>query len=77
MMTPEQFRDDLLSVHGAAFSMQPTLTQSAYFRPHNQNEDVENLYMVGGGTHPGAGLPGVLCSAAIMDKLVSKVRRAA
>jgi phytoene desaturase len=69
-MTPEQFRDELLSVNGAAFAMQPTLMQSAYFRPHNQNEDVDNLYIVGAGTHPGAGLPGVLCSAKIMDKLV-------
>ncbi len=77
VMTPEHFRDELLSVNGAAFSMQPTLTQSAYFRPHNKNEDVENLYLVGAGTHPGAGLPGVLCSAAIMDKLISEVCRAA
>lgn len=70
-MTPKHFEDDLLSIHGAAFAMQPTLTQSAYFRPHNKNEDVEGLYLVGAGTHPGAGLPGVLCSAAIMDKLVT------
>lgn len=76
-MTPTQFRDDLLSLQGAAFAMQPTLTQSAYFRPHNKNEDVEGLYIVGAGTHPGAGLPGVLCSAAIMDKLVGDAERAA
>lgn len=76
-MTPQQFKDDLLSLHGAAFAMQPTLTQSAFFRPHNENEDVAGLYIVGAGTHPGAGLPGVLCSAAIMDKLVSNADRAA
>jgi len=55
--------------------MQPTLTQSAYFRPHNKNEDVDGLYLVGAGTHPGAGLPGVLCSAAIMDKMVNDADR--
>ena len=69
-MTPKHFEQELLSLHGAAFAMQPTLPQSAYFRPHNKNEDVEGLYMVGAGTHPGAGLPGVLCSAAVMDKMV-------
>ena len=75
MMTPKHFESDLLSLHGAAFAMQPTLTQSAYFRPHNKNEDVDGLYLVGAGTHPGAGLPGVLCSAAIMDKLVTDAVR--
>ncbi len=73
VMTPNDFRDDLLSVNGAAFSMQPTLFQSAYFRPHNKDADVDGLFLVGAGTHPGAGLPGVLCSASIMDKLVPAV----
>jgi phytoene desaturase len=50
--------------------MQPVLTQSAYFRPHNKSEDVENLFFVGAGTHPGAGLPGVLSSARILDTVV-------
>ena len=46
------------------------LTQSAYFRPHNQSEDIDNLFLVGAGTHPGAGLPGVLSSARVLDSVV-------
>ncbi|MDZ7690267.1 MAG: FAD-dependent oxidoreductase [Balneolaceae bacterium] len=53
--------------------MEPILTQSAWFRPHNRSEDVENLYFVGAGTHPGAGLPGVLSSAKIAEDLISQV----
>lgn len=68
--TPLTFRDDFLSPHGAAFGLEPVLTQSAWFRPHNVSEEVENLYLVGAGTHPGAGLPGVLCSAKILDQVV-------
>ncbi|MFU8813329.1 MAG: phytoene desaturase, partial [Balneolaceae bacterium] len=60
---PLHFRDTLNSYKGSAFSVEPILTQSAWFRPHNRSEDVENLYFVGAGTHPGAGLPGVLSSA--------------
>jgi phytoene desaturase len=67
--TPVDFRDRLLSPHGAGFSLQPLLSQSAWFRPHNRSEDVENLFLVGAGTHPGAGLPAVLASAAILDKV--------
>ncbi|MBK5951605.1 phytoene desaturase family protein [Rhodobium orientis] len=70
MITPLDFRDRLLSVKGAAFGMEPTLFQIAWFRPHNVSEELENLYIVGAGTHPGAGLPGVLASARILDKLV-------
>lgn len=70
MLTPQGFHDDLLSVHGAAFGMQPVLTQSAYFRPHNKSEDIDRLYIVGASTHPGAGMPGVLVSAKILDKIV-------
>jgi phytoene desaturase len=70
MMTPLDFRDRLHSYRGAAFGMEPTLTQSAWFRPHNRSEDVERLYFVGAGTHPGAGLPGVLTSARILDTVV-------
>ncbi len=77
VMTPEDFRSELLSVNGAGFAMQPLLTQSAYFRPHNASEDVDGLYIVGAGTHPGAGLPGVLSSAKIMDRLVPDARNAA
>jgi phytoene desaturase len=69
-MTPRHFRDELLSDRGAAFSLEPVLTQSAYFRPHNASEEVEGLYLVGAGTHPGAGVPGVLSSARVLDSLV-------
>ena len=70
MLTPQDFQDRLSSFRGAAFGLEPVLTQSAWFRPHNQSEDVENLYLVGAGTHPGAGLPGVLSSARVLDSLV-------
>lgn len=70
MLTPLAFRDELGSLHGAAFGLEPVLTQSAWFRPHNESEDVRGLYLVGAGTHPGAGLPGVLSSARILDRLV-------
>ncbi len=69
-MTPQDFQDRLLSFRGAAFGMEPLLTQSAWFRPHNRSEEVDDLYLVGAGTHPGAGLPGVLCSAKILDTVV-------
>ncbi len=55
---------------GAAFSIEPTLTQSAYMRPHNRSSHVPGLYFVGAGTHPGAGIPGVLLTAEITSKLV-------
>jgi len=70
MTTPIDFRDRLLSWEGAAFGMEPILTQSAWFRPHNKSDDIEGLYLVGAGTHPGAGLPGVLSSARILDRIV-------
>jgi phytoene desaturase len=69
MLTPLDFEQDLGSLHGAAFSIEPRLFQSAWFRPHNVSESVDGLYLVGAGTHPGAGLPGVLCSARILDKV--------
>jgi phytoene desaturase len=68
--TPIDFRDRLLSLKGAAFGLEPVLTQSAWFRPHNRSEELERLYLVGAGTHPGAGLPGVLSSARVLDRLV-------
>jgi phytoene desaturase len=68
--TPLDFRDDLSSYLGSAFSIEPTLLQSAWFRPHNVSEDVAGLYLVGAGTHPGAGVPGVLLSASITSRLV-------
>jgi phytoene desaturase len=70
MVTPQDFQDRLLSIHGAAFGMEPVLSQSAWFRPHNRSEDIDQLYLVGAGTHPGAGLPGVLSSARVLDKVV-------
>jgi phytoene desaturase len=69
-LTPQGFLDDYLSFRGAAFGMEPVLWQSAYFRPHNRSEDVERLFLVGAGTHPGAGLPGVLSSARVLDTVV-------
>ena len=70
VMTPIDFRDRLLSVRGAGFSLEPVLTQSAWFRPNNASEDVDRLYLVGAGTHPGAGVPGVLTSARVLDSVV-------
>ena len=67
---PRHFAGTLNSYLGSAFSIQPTLTQSAWFRPHNHSEDVDNLYFVGAGTHPGAGVPGVVSSAKIVDSLI-------
>jgi len=72
VIDPRHFRDTLNSHLGAAFSMQPTLTQSAWFRPHNRADDFDNLYFVGAGTHPGAGLPGVLASAKIAADLIGQ-----
>ena len=68
-MTPLDFETSLNAVRGAGFGLEPLLTQSAWFRPHNRSEDIENLFLVGAGTHPGAGLPGVLSSARILDKV--------
>ena len=68
--TPEDFQKDYSSVHGAGFSISPQLTQSAWFRYHNKSEDIKNLYLVGAGTHPGAGLPGVVSSAKVIEKLL-------
>ncbi len=70
LLTPEDFRDRLSSFRGAGFGLEPVLTQSAWFRPHNRSEEVDGLYLVGAGTHPGAGLPGVLSSARVLDRLV-------
>jgi phytoene desaturase len=70
MTTPQDFQDDLLSYKGAAFGLEPLLSQSAWFRPHNQSEDIEHLFMVGASTHPGAGIPGVLMSAKTLDAVI-------
>lgn len=74
MLTPQGFQDRLSAYKGAAFSLEPVLTQSAWFRPHNRSEEVERLYLVGAGTHPGAGLPGVLSSARVLDAVVPHAR---
>ncbi len=71
-INPLHFRDVLNSHKGSAFSVEPILTQSAWFRPHNKSEDVDGLYFVGAGTHPGAGLPGVLSSSIIAQDLIGK-----
>ena len=74
---PRYFEGELRSYAGAAFGLEPTLRQSAYFRFHNQSEDVDGLYFVGAGVHPGAGLPGVLSSAKVLDRVVPQPARAA
>jgi phytoene desaturase len=74
IVNPLYFRDTLNSYLGSAFSVEPILTQSAWFRPHNVSEDIPNLYFVGAGTHPGGGLPGVITSGKIVAQLISNVR---
>lgn len=73
VMTPLDFQSRLLAFRGCAFSFEPTLLQSAWFRPHNVSEDVKGLYLVGAGTHPGAGIPGVITSAKVLDQVVPPV----
>lgn len=70
IFTPDDFRDRYLSPFGSAFSIEPRILQSAWFRPHNVSEEAKGLYLVGAGTHPGAGLPGVISSAEVLGKLV-------
>ncbi len=70
ILTPLDFETTLNSHLGAGFSLEPVFTQSAWFRPHNASEDIDQLYLVGAGTHPGAGVPGVLSSAKIAENLV-------
>ena len=70
IFTPEEFRDRYLSPLGSGFSIEPRILQSAWFRPHNVSEEAEGLFLAGAGTHPGAGLPGVVSSAEVLDKLV-------
>ncbi len=75
-MTPNDFKRDYLSVNGAGFSVAPLFRQSAWFRFHNRAEGIRNLYLVGAGTHPGAGLPGVLCSAKVVDAMIPVAKMA-
>ena len=71
--TPQDFHDRLWAYKGAGFGLEPLLLQSAWFRPHNRSEDVPGLFMVGAGTHPGAGVPGVLMSAKALETVVPHV----
>jgi phytoene desaturase len=75
-VTPSYFEEELRSRDGSAFGLEPLLTQSAWFRFHNRSEDVRGLYFVGAGTHPGGGVPGVLSSARVLDRVVPDPRRA-
>jgi phytoene desaturase len=68
-VTPNYFQTELRSPHGAGFGIEPRLSQSAYFRFHNRSKDVEGLYFVGAGTHPGAGIPGVLSTAKVLERV--------
>jgi phytoene desaturase len=70
LLTPADFETRYLSYKGAAFGMEPRLLQSAWFRPHNRSEDIAGLYLVGASTHPGAGIPGVLTSAKVLDSII-------
>ena len=69
-LTPDYFEKELNTKYGSGFSIQPKFTQSAYFRFHNKSEIYNGLYFVGAGSHPGAGVPGVLSSAKVLDKLL-------
>jgi phytoene desaturase len=70
IFTPKDFKETLNSHLGSAFSLEPILTQSAYFRVHNRDDEIENLYFVGAGTHPGAGVPGVMNSGKATANLI-------
>ncbi len=70
IFTPKDFETELDAYKGSAFQFEPILTQSAWFRPHNVSEDIDGLYLSGAGTHPGAGLPGVISSAKVLDRVV-------
>ena len=71
ILTPKDFEERYLSPYGSGFSLEPRIFQSAWFRPHNVSEDIENLYLVGAGTHPGAGIPSVVTSSEVLSQLVS------
>ena len=73
-MTPENFKSDYRSMFGAGFSIAPIFSQSAWFRYHNRDPHIANLYFSGAGAHPGAGLPGVLSSAKVVSALIDSER---
>jgi phytoene desaturase len=70
-MTPVDFQNDYLSLWGSGFSIAPLFHQSAWFRFHNRDASIPNLYFVGAGTHPGAGVPGVLSSAKVLQNVLT------
>jgi phytoene desaturase len=72
IFTPVDFRDELNTFEGSAFSVAPKLTQSAWFRPHNRDPRIPGLYIAGAGTHPGAGMPGVVNSAKATDRVIAQ-----
>ncbi len=78
VMTPLDFRDRFNALKGEGFSLEPVILQSAWFRPHNVSEEISGLYLVGAGAHPGAGVPGVLSSARLLDQVIphANMRRA-
>ena len=76
-MTPEDFKNDYRSMHGAGFSIAPIFIQSAWFRYHNRDPHIPNLYFAAAGAHPGAGMPGVLCSAKVVERLIEEEEQAA
>tara|TARA_B100001057_G_scaffold225404_1_gene225751 strand:- start:83 stop:727 length:645 start_codon:yes stop_codon:yes gene_type:complete len=69
-MNPKDFKSDYNSMHGAGFSIAPIFTQSAWFRYHNKDKKIKNLYFSAAGSHPGAGIPGVLCSAKVVENII-------
>ena len=69
-MTPCDFKKDYHSLYGSGFSIAPIFTQSAWFRFHNKSESFKNLYFVGAGSHPGAGVPGVVSSAKVLENIL-------
>ena len=75
ILTPADFESRYLSPHGAGFSLEPRIFQSAWFRPHNISEEFGNLFLVGAGTHPGAGIPSVVTSSEVLTQLVPDAPR--
>ena len=75
VLTPADFESRYLSPHGSGFSLEPRIFQSAWFRPHNISEEFGNLFLVGAGTHPGAGIPSVVTSSEVLTQLVPDAPR--
>ena len=69
-MSPNDFKKDYNSLYGSGFSISPIFKQSAWFRFHNKAENFKNLYFVGAGCHPGAGVPGVISSAKVLENIL-------